>query len=81
MKNTLTKMKNNLTVEQMKPTIKTAIGNIRKQKTTNKNNRKKKDPKKREQYKEPQGQLQAFQHAHQRGARRRKERARNWKSI
>ena len=32
-------------------------------------------------YKQPLGQLQAFQHSHHRGARRRRERARNWKSI
>ena len=37
--------------------------------------------KKQGQCKQPMGQLQAFQHLHHRCARRRTERARNWKSI
>ena len=51
------------------------------EKTTNQNNKKKKESKKTGQCKQPLGQLQAFQHSHHRGARRRRERARNWKTI
>ena len=50
--------------------------------------RRKKNPKKkkerereREQYKQPLGQLQVFHHSHHKGVRRRRERARNWKST
>ena len=41
----------------------------------------KKNPKKRGQCEQPLGQLQEVQHSHPRGAKRRKERARSWKSI
>ena len=67
-------------VEWRKPRIKSMIWNARKQKTTNQNSKKKKEsPKIRQWCKQPLGQLQAFQHSHHRGARRR-ERTRNWKS-
>ena len=49
MKDTLIKIKNNLqetTVEWMKPRITSMIGNIRKQKATMQNNKKKKQSKK-----------------------------------
>ena len=42
---------------------------------------KKKNPENLGQCKEPLGQLQAFQYLHHRVARRRRERARNWKLI
>ena len=62
------------------------IWNIKKQKTTNENNRKKEESKKKKKKKggpskEPLGQLQAFKYSYHKGARRRRERARNWKSI
>ena len=57
------------------------IWNIRKQKTTNQNKKKKKESKNKQGwYKQPLGQLQAFQQSHAGGARRR-ERTTNWKSI
>ena len=83
MKDTLSEVKNiyrETTVEWMKPRIKSVIWNIRKQKTTNQNSKKKKEFKKG-QYKQPVGQLIALQHSHHRGTRRKRERARNWKSI
>ena len=43
--------------------------------------RTKNNPKNRRQCKQPMGQLQGFQHSHHKGVRRRRERARNWKSI
>ena len=46
MKDTLIETKNNLTVEWMKPRIKSMISNIRKRKATNQNNKKKKESKK-----------------------------------
>ena len=49
-------------------------------KTTNQNKKKKKEAPKMRIVKQPPGQLQAFQHLHHRGARRR-ETARNWKSV
>ena len=60
------------------------IWNIRKQKNNNNNHTEQEEKiiqKKQGECKHPLGQLQVFQHLHHRGARRRKERARNWKSV
>ena len=61
------------TVEWMKPRIKSMIWNIRKQKSTIQNNKKKKESKQMSIVKESLGQLQANQHSHHKGAKRRGE--------
>ena len=90
MKDTLMEIENNLqetTVKWMKPRVKSMIWNIKKQKTTNQKHKKKRiktktnKQKKRGECKQPLEKLQALQHLHHRGARRRIERARNTKSI
>ena len=55
----------------MTPRIKSMIWNIRKQKATNQNKKKKDAPKCEDKYKQPLGQCQAFQHSHHRGTRNR----------
>ena len=66
----------------MKPRIKSVIWNIRKQKTTNKQNKKEKESKKYEdKFKQPLRQLYEVQHSHHKVARRRRKRARSWKYI
>ena len=86
MKDTLMKIKKNLEGNNSrvdKP--KNQINDLehKEAKTTSWDKKKKKDSKKKTQgqCKQPLGQLQAFQHSHNRGARRRRERARNWKTI
>ena len=53
------------------------IWNIKKQKTTNQQQEEKRIQKKRGKYKQPLEQLQAVQHLHHRGARRRREEQEN----
>ena len=83
-KDTLIEIKNNLEGNKNRvdePRIKSMILNIKKQKTTIQNNKKKKESKSMKMYKQPLGQLQEVQHLHHSYARRRRERARIWKSI
>ena len=70
------------TVEWIKPRIKSMIWTVRKQKTTNPNYKKKRESKKsKHSVSKPLVKLQQVQHSHQTGARKRKERARNGKSL
>ena len=87
MKDLLIEIKNNFQGNNSRvgeATNKSMIWNVRKKKNNQnqplqKEERKK--PKKRRQCRQTLGQLQAFQRSYHRGARRRRERARDWKSI
>ena len=85
MKHSLIEIKNNLkgtTVEEMKSRMESMIWNIRKQKTTNQNNKKKKESKIIRIVQAASGTTSSIPtFASLWGARRRRERARKWKSI
>ena len=66
--------------EWMKPRIKSVIWNIGRKKQPIRT-RRKNNPKKQGQYKQPLGQIQEVRHLHHRGTRRKRGGARNWKSI
>ena len=63
----------------MKSRIKPMIWNIRKKKTFNQYSKKKKEFKKSRTVSGDSGKTSKFQHSHHRGAKRRRERARNLK--
>ena len=84
MKDTLIEIKNNLQGNNSR--VDEAVNEIndlehKEAKNNQEQQEEKKNPKKQGSCKQPLGQLQEVQHSHHRGGRRRRERARNWKSV
>ena len=83
-KDTLIEIKNNLQGNNSRADeAKNQINDLehKEEKTTNQTRRRKENPKKQGQGKQPLRQLQVLHHSHHMGAGRRRERARNWKPI
>ena len=78
-KQTLTEIKNNLQGNNRVEEAENQINDLEYKEA--KEQQEEKECKKQGSCEQPLGQLQAFQHSHHRGVRKRKERARNWKSI
>ena len=86
MKDTLTEIKNNLQgnnnrVDEAKNEISDLEPKEAKNNQSEQEEKRMKKKKNQGQYNQPLGQLQELQHSPHRGARKKGERARNWKSI